>query len=157
MALKRGRKIHRKNTWRIEHKAPYNCRRSWKSYRISDQCRKWCGQQTCNWFIEKIRHQKSNIIGDKAYGSKEIRSYITENGKSYTIPPKSNTKDPWACDYYLYKERHLVECFFQKLKWFRRIATRYDTLDSSFLSFVYLASIMILLKWYNYLDFSNKI
>ena len=68
-----------------------------------------------------------------------------------------NTKDPWACDYSLYKERHLVECFFQKLKWFRRIATRYDTLDSSFLSFVYLASIMILLKWYNYLDFSNKV
>ena len=63
-----------------------------------------------------------------------------------TIPPKSNTKDPLACDYSLYKERHLVECFFQKLKWFRRIATRYDTLDSSFLSFVYLASIMILLK-----------
>ena len=62
------------------------------------------------------------------------------------IPPKSNTKEPWACDYYLYKERHLVECFFQKLKWFRRIAARYDTLDSSFLSFVYLASIMILLK-----------
>ncbi|MCI7259375.1 MAG: IS4/IS5 family transposase, partial [Ruminococcus sp.] len=44
------------------------------------------------------------------------------------------------------KERHLVECFFQKLKWFRRIATRYDTLDASFLSFVYLTSIMILLK-----------
>ena len=59
---------------------------------------------------------------------------------------KSNTKEPWACDYYLYKGRHLVECFFQKLKWFRRIATRYDTLDASFLSFVYLTSIMILLK-----------
>lgn len=108
-------------------------------------------------WLKKLDITKSNIIGDKAYGSKEIRSYITENGKSYTIPPKSNTKDPWACDYYLYKERHLVECFFQKLKWFRRIATRYDTLDSSFLSFVYLASIIILLKWYNYLDFSNKV
>lgn len=96
--------------------------------------------------LKKLDITKSNILGDKAYGSKEIRSYITENGKSYTIPPKSNTKDPWACDYYLYKERYLVECFFQKLKWFRRIATRYDTLDSSFLSFVYLASIMILLK-----------
>ena len=96
--------------------------------------------------LKKVDITTSNILGDKAYGSKEIRSYITENGESYTIPPKSNTKEPWACDYYLYKERHLVECFFQKLKWFRRIATRYDTLDSSFLSFVYLASIMILLK-----------
>ena len=44
------------------------------------------------------------------------------------------------------KSEFNVECFFQKLKWFRRIATRYDTLDPSFLSFVYLASIMILLK-----------
>ena len=62
--------------------------------------------------LKKVDITKSNILGDKAYGSKEIRSYITENGESYTIPPKSNTKEPWACDYYLYKERHLVECFF---------------------------------------------
>ena len=40
VALKRGRKIHWKNTWRVKHKAPCNCRRSWKSYRISNQCRK---------------------------------------------------------------------------------------------------------------------
>ena len=46
----------------------------------------------------------------------------------------------------LYKERHLVECFFQKLKWFRRIFTRYDKLDASFLAFVYVAAIVILLK-----------
>ena len=85
--------------------------------------------------MKKVDITKSNIFGDKAYGSKEIRSYITENGESYTIPPKSNTKESWACAHYLYKERHLVECFFQKLKWFRRIATRYDTLDLSFLSF----------------------
>ena len=48
-------------------------------------------------------------------------------------------------DWWLYKERHLVECFFQKLKWFRRIATRYDKLDASFLAVVYLASIATLL------------
>lgn len=51
--------------------------------------------------LKKLDITKSNILGDKAYGSKEIRSYITENGESYTIPPKSNTKEPWACDYYL--------------------------------------------------------
>ena len=39
----------------------------------------------------------------------------------------------------------VVECFFQKLKWFRRIATRYDKLDVSFLAFVYIAAIAILL------------
>ena len=96
--------------------------------------------------LKKVDIKGSNILGDKAYGSKEIREYITGNGAVYTIPPKSDAKEPWDCDYYLYKERHLVECFFQKIKWFRRIATRYDTLDATFLSFVYLASIMILLK-----------
>ena len=67
------------------------------------------------------------------------------NGASYVIPPKSNVSVPWPVDWSLYKERHLVECFFQKIKWFRRIATRYDKSDASFLAFVYLASIAILL------------
>ena len=96
--------------------------------------------------LEKIEITGSNILGDKAYGSKEIRTYIDENGACYTIPPQSNVLEPWPVDWWLYKERHLVECFFQKIKWFRRIATRYDKLDSSFLAFVFLASISILLK-----------
>ena len=44
------------------------------------------------------------------------------------------------------KERHLVECFFQKIKWFRRVFSRYDKLDASFLAFVYIAACMILLQ-----------
>ena len=85
----------------------------------------------------------SNLLGDKAYGTKGILAYIKEHGAAVVIPPKSNTKEPWEVDYCLYKERHLVECFFQKLKWFRRIATRYDKIDRSFLAFVYIAAIMI--------------
>ena len=73
----------------------------------------------------------------------EILAYINEHGATVVIPPKSNAKDPWPVDYCLYKERHLVECFFQKMKWFRRVATRYDKLDKSFLAFVYMAAIMI--------------
>ncbi len=64
-------------------------------------------------------------------------------GASYCIPPKSNEKNPWDCDWWLYKERHLVECFFQKLKQFRRVATRYDKLAKRFLAFVQLACIMV--------------
>ena len=52
----------------------------------------------------------------------------------------------WKCDWFLYRERHLVENFFLKLKQFRRIATRYDKLASSFLAFIHIASIAILLK-----------
>ena len=86
------------------------------------------------------------INGDKAYGSNEIRDYITSRGATYAIPPKSNTLEPWDVDWWQYKERHLVECFFNKLKHFRRVATRYDKLISRFMSFVFIACIAILLK-----------
>ena len=88
----------------------------------------------------------SVVMGDKAYGTLEIREYIESQGATYCIPPKSNTIDPWECDFYHYKERHVVECFFNKLKQFRGIATRYDKLSRNFLSFALLASAMILLK-----------
>ena len=74
------------------------------------------------------------------------QSLIVQHDADYVIPPKQNTKDPWFVDWHLYKERHLVECFFNKLKQFRRVATRYDKLASSFLAFVYVAAIAILLK-----------
>ena len=95
--------------------------------------------------LRKIEISGSNVLADRAYGAQSIRTYISERGASYVIPPKSNISDPWPVDWHLYKERHLVECFFQKIKWFRRIATRYDKLDASFLAFVHLASIAILL------------
>ncbi len=78
--------------------------------------------------MDKTDITGSNLFGYKAYGTKEILAYINQHGAVAVIPPKSNAKDPWPVDYCLYKERHLVECFFQKIKWFRRVATRYDML-----------------------------
>ena len=93
---------------------------------------------------------KGSIVNDdKAYGSKEVRDYIISQGATYAIPPKSNALEPWDVDQWQYKERHLVECFFNKLKHFRRVATRYDKLASRFQSFVFLACVMILLKQHN--------
>lgn len=85
----------------------------------------------------------SIVLADKAYGAQAIRDLIQESGAEYCIPPKSNEKNPWGCDWWLYKERHLVECFFQKLKQFRRIATRYDKLAKRFLAFIQLGCILI--------------
>lgn len=86
------------------------------------------------------------VLGDKAFGTATVLAYIQKSNGTVVIPPKSNTVNPWDCDYYHYKERHLVECFFNKLKHFRRIATRYDKLSTIFQAFVYLACIMIWLK-----------
>ena len=105
--------------------------------------------------LSHVDISQSNVLGDKAYGTNEILDYIQRQDSEYTIPPKANSDvgyNPefrWyrrLCDWTIYKERHLVECFFQKLKWFRRVATRYDKLDASFLAFIYLASIAILVK-----------
>ena len=96
--------------------------------------------------LSNINIAESNVIADKAYGTNKIREYIESQNASYTIPPKSNIINKWEYDSWLYKERHLIECFFNKLKAFRRIATRYDKLASSFLAFIYIASIFILSK-----------
>jgi len=96
--------------------------------------------------LEGFELTGSAVLGDKAFGTASILAYIRDNGGTVVIPPKSNAADPWECDYFHYKERHVVECFFNKLKHFRRIATRYDKLTTMFQAFVYLACIMIWLK-----------
>ena len=96
--------------------------------------------------LSQVPIHGSNIPGDQAYGSKTVREHIVSQNAFCTILPKSDISQPWPVDWYMYKEPHLVECFSQKLKWFRRIFTRYDKLDASFPAFVYIASITILLK-----------
>jgi transposase len=83
------------------------------------------------------------VLADKAYNSKAIRDSIVNRGATYCIPPKSNDKHPWDYDKFLYKERHLVECFFQKIQQFRGVATRYNKLACRFLACVQLAAVMI--------------
>ncbi len=62
------------------------------------------------------------------------------------IPPKANPIAPRPCDFAFYRERNLVERFFNRLKYFRAIATRYDKLARNFLAAVQLVSAIILLN-----------
>jgi putative transposase len=62
------------------------------------------------------------------------------------IPPKRNRKVQRSYDVDLYKERNLIERFFNKLKQFRLVATRYDKLLANFMGFVKLAAIAIWLR-----------
>ena len=88
--------------------------------------------------IEGIRN--SNIIADKAYDSNDFILDILNQECSPVIPPKKNRLLQRDYDKHVYKERHLVECFFGKIKHFRRIFSRFDKSIRNFASFLCLAS-----------------
>ena len=93
--------------------------------------------------LEHVDVSGSVVMADKAYGAADFRIKIEKSGATYCIPPKSNTAEPWEVDWWQYKERSRVECFFQKIKNYRRIATRYDKLAVRFLGFVHLVCILV--------------
>ena len=86
------------------------------------------------------------LIADKAYDADPFVDTLSEREITPVIPPKTNRKIERECDFALYCERNLVERFFNQLKHFRAIATRYDKLARNFLAEVQLAAITILLN-----------
>ena len=81
-----------------------------------------------------------HVIADKGYDSNEILNFIQRQGATAVIPPKSNRRVPRAYDREVYKERNLIERAFNKLKHWRRIATRYDRRSLYFLATLQLAA-----------------
>ncbi len=90
-------------------------------------------------------HDFDAALGDKGYDSKKLIDYIKSRGAEAVIPPRSNLKDQRAFDRHLYKERNLVERFINRIKQYRRVATRYEKTARNFLAFVQVAAIMVLL------------
>ena len=68
----------------------------------------------------------STLLADRAYDTDAIRAFADERGAWANIPPKSNRKGSFAFSKWVYRQRNLVERFFNKIKQFRGIATRYD-------------------------------
>jgi len=85
----------------------------------------------------------SGVIADKGYDSNALRSLISEAGMVVVIPSNRSRKVLIPYDYNLYKTRNRIERCFNKLKHFRRIATRFDRRDIHFLAFLYLASFLL--------------
>jgi transposase len=81
------------------------------------------------------------MIADKGYDSDAIREELHFNGIEAVIPPKCNRRRPIDYDRERYKQRNRIERMFNKLKNWRRIATRYDKTASSFMAFIAIASI----------------
>ena len=83
------------------------------------------------------------ILGDAAYDSSELREELDERGTKSVIPNRHNRKQPFPFSKRLYKLRWRIETAFNRLKDFRRIATRYDRLARNYLASVCLAAALV--------------
>ena len=81
------------------------------------------------------------LLADRAYDSDALRNSLAARGARANVKPKANRDETLAFSAFLYKERNLVERFFNKLKHFRAVATRYDKLAG-----VKLASVRIWMR-----------
>jgi len=83
--------------------------------------------------------QADYVIADRGYDSDEIISYVKQMNAYPVIPPRSNRIKPRSYDKFLYKDRNLIERLFNRLKQFRRIATRFEKIKANFEALIYLA------------------
>jgi len=88
------------------------------------------------------------LLADRAYDSNALRQRLAERGAWGNIRAMPNRLDPPAFSHWLYRQRNAVERFFNKLKHFRAVATRYDKRDDNYLASVKLASLRIWLRAY---------
>ena len=84
--------------------------------------------------IEGIEH--TIVIADKAYDSNAFIQKIGKQECTAIIPSRKNRKQSRNYDKYIYKERHLIECFFGKIKHFRRIFSRFDKSAQIYMGFL---------------------
>lgn len=85
------------------------------------------------------------VAGDKGYDSGPFARFLAGRGAEVVIPSRANAKKPRRIDENLYKDRNKIERFFNRIKHYRRIATRYDKTATSYLAFLHLAATMTLL------------
>jgi transposase len=86
------------------------------------------------------------VLADKGYDSNAIREMIDAAGMTAVIPSNRTRKTIIPHDTTLYRERNRIERCFNKLKHFRRLATRYDRRACHFLAFFHLASSMLWMR-----------
>jgi transposase len=87
-----------------------------------------------------------DIVADRGYDCMAIVELVHANGGVAHIPTQRDRKKQRSVDPAIYRQRNLIERFFNKLKHFRRIATRYDKLARNFLASVVMASIRLWMR-----------
>lgn len=86
------------------------------------------------------------VLADKAYDSNAFRECVAQIGAEAVIPSRRNRKSPVPHDKLAYRDRNRIERCFNKLKHFRRFATRYDRRAIHYLAFAHIAAAMIWMR-----------
>ena len=86
------------------------------------------------------------LIADKGYDSSDLIEAVKALGIQAVIPPRSNRIEQREYDKHLYKERHLVECFINKIKHYRRVFSRFEKLSKNYLGFLSFVSALVWLR-----------
>jgi transposase len=89
-----------------------------------------------------------DVVADRGFFARAIIDLIEASGAKAHIPSQTNVRVRRIVDLAVYRQRNLVERFFNKLKHFRRIATRYDKLARNFLAALVLASSRLWMRAY---------
>lgn len=93
--------------------------------------------------LQTFAVEGKNVTADRGYDTDKIITLLKEKQANTVIPSRKHRTIQRPTDWWLFKERHLVECLFNKLKHNRRLATRYDKLSRTFVAFLKLASAII--------------
>lgn len=96
--------------------------------------------------LERALHRMwpQALAGDKGYSSTEIRTWLGEREIEAVIPKRRDEMDPKTCDRAMYRERTRIEQTINRLKRFRRVATRYEKRSATYLAMV---TIAMILEW----------
>jgi transposase len=86
------------------------------------------------------------LIADKGYDSGSLVESLTAKGIEVVIPPKKNRLVQREYDRHLYRERHLIECFINKIKHYRRVFSRFEKLSKNYLGFLSFVSALVWLR-----------
>ncbi len=97
--------------------------------------------------IEGLRPAR-DVVADRGYDARAILDMLLQHGSRPHIPTQRDRRVQRSVDRAIYRQRNLIERFFNKLKHFRRIATRYDKLARNFLAAIALASVRICIRNY---------
>jgi transposase len=83
---------------------------------------------------------------DKGYDSDKFVAALQSRGMEAVIPPRANRIEPRGCNWFVYGERHLIECFFGKIKHYRRVFSRFEKLARNYRGFLRFVSALIWLR-----------